>query len=225
MEKIIETSSTTADDSKIRIDTESNKEEEKSTKNLQLSDIFFQQSGKMNSSLNGLPSFDEVFDVKKCRLKFHQKQKPVPPPQEDNNSSNSLKYQPFIAYEMGTTANIMLIKNNVIYIANVGDSLSVMYKDGKAYNLNREHQVVIESEKERVLKSGATIQGYRINGMLNLTRALGDIRFKKDKKLKRDEQSVLAIPEITRIDDIDNVDFIVMGCNGMRGCFKKQLLC
>ena len=225
LEKIIETSSTAADDSKIRIDTESNKEEEKSTKNLQLSDIFFQQSGKMNSSLNGLPSFDEVFDVKKCRLKFHQKPKPVPPTQEESNSSNSLKYQPFIAYEMGTTANIMLIKNNVIYIANVGDSLSVMYKDGKAYNLNREHQVVIESEKERVLKSGATIQGYRINGMLNLTRALGDIRFKKDKKLKRDEQSVLAIPEITRIDDIDNVDFIVMGCDGIWDCVKRQLLC
>ena len=215
LEKIIETSSTAADDSKIRIDTESAKEEEKSSKNLQLSDIFFQQSGKqnsslnglpsLNSSLNGLPSFDEVFDVKKCRLKFHQRQKPVPQTQEDNNSSNSLKYQPFIAYEMGTTANIMLIKNNVIYIA--------------------KHQVVIESEKERVLKSGATIQGYRINGMLNLTRALGDIRFKKDKKLKRDEQSVLAIPEITRIDDIDNVDFIVMGCDGIWDCVKRQLLC
>ena len=81
LEKIIETSSTTADDSKIRIDTESNKEEEKSTKNLQLSDIFFQQSGKMNSSLNGLPSFDEVFDVKKCNFKIHKKQKPSPPTQ------------------------------------------------------------------------------------------------------------------------------------------------
>ena len=64
---------------------------------------------------------------------------------------------------MGTTANIMLIKNGYIYIANVGDSLSVMYKNGKAYNLNKEHQIIIESEKERVLKSGATIVGYRIN--------------------------------------------------------------
>ena len=82
---------------------------------------------------------------------------------------------------MGTTANIMLIKNNVIYIANVGDSLSVMYKDKKAYNLNREHQIVIESEKDRVIKSGATVQGYRINGMLNLTRAIGYLRFKKNK--------------------------------------------
>ena len=161
LEKIIETSSTAADDSKIRIDTESNKDEEKSSKNLQLSDIFFQQSGKLNSSLNGLPSFDEVFDIKKCRLKFHQKQKPIQQTQEDNNSSNSLKYQPFIAYEMGTTANIMLIKNNIIYLANVGDSVSVMYRDGKAYNLNREHQVVIESEKERITQTNNDAYGHK----------------------------------------------------------------
>ena len=119
----------------------------------------------------------------------------------------------------------MLIKNNVIYIANVGDSVCVMYRDGKAYNLTREHQIVIESEKERVLKSGATIQGYRINGMLNLTRALGDIRFKKDKNLKRDEQSVTAIPDITIIDDIENIDFIIMGCDGIWDCVRRQLLC
>ena len=74
----------------------------------------------------------------------------------NNNSSKNLKIEPYISYDMGTTstlfpyttlfrsANIMLIKNNVIYIANVGDSLSVMYKNKKAYNLNREHQTIIE---------------------------------------------------------------------------------
>ena len=96
---------------------------------------------------------------------------------------------------MGTTANIMLIKNGIIYIANVGDSLSVMYKNKKAYNLNKEHQTIIESEKQRVLKSGAIISGCRINGMLNLTRAIGDLRFKSNTNLKRHEQSVIALPE------------------------------
>ena len=126
---------------------------------------------------------------------------------------------------MGTTANIMLIKNNVIYIANVGDSLSVMYKNKKAYNLNREHQTIIESEKERVLKSGASINGYRINGMLNLTRAIGDLRFKSNKQLTRCEQSVIALPDITRIDNIDDIDFIIMGCDGIWDCVKRQLVC
>jgi serine/threonine protein phosphatase PrpC len=126
---------------------------------------------------------------------------------------------------MGTTANIMLIKNGVIYIANVGDSLSVMYKNKKAYNLNREHQVIIESEKERVLKSGANIVGYRINGMLNLTRAIGDLQFKSNNKLKRHDQSVIAVPEITKIEDTDGIDFIIMGCDGVWDCVKRQLVC
>ena len=223
IEKNIETT-LTSDDSDIKLKLDLSKEEEISNKNLQLNDIFFQQSSKQNALLNDLPSFDEAFNIRKCRLKFHQKQVENIPI-ESSGSSNSIKFQPLIAYEMGTTANIMLIKNNVIYIANVGDSLSVMYKDKKAYNLNREHQVVIEEEKERVIKSGATIQGYRINGMLNLTRAIGDIRFKKDKNLKRNEQSVLAFPEITRIDDIKNIEFIIMGCDGVWDCVKRQLLC
>ena len=126
---------------------------------------------------------------------------------------------------MGTTANIMLIKNGIIYIANVGDSLSVMYKNKKAYNLNKEHQTIIESEKQRVLKSGAIISGCRINGMLNLTRAIGDLRFKSNTNLKRHEQSVIALPEITKIEDIDDIDFIIMGCDGVWDCVKRQMVC
>ena len=126
---------------------------------------------------------------------------------------------------MGTTANIILIKNGIIYIANVGDSLSVIYKNKKAYNLNREHQTIMESEKERVLKSGATINGYRINGTLNLTRAIGDLRFKSNNNLKRHEQSVISLPEITKIEDTEDIDFIIMGCDGVWDCVKRQIVC
>ena len=48
------------DDAKTRVDSESNKDDELSSKNLQLEDIFFHQSGKQNSQLNGLPSLEEV---------------------------------------------------------------------------------------------------------------------------------------------------------------------
>ena len=208
----------TDENNKTRQDTDSTKEEEKS--NIQLDDIFFQKSSKQNSLNNGLPSFQEVYNIKKCCLKFHKKKLTSSMSVSDNSNN-----EPLVAYEMGTTANIMLIKNNTIYIANVGDSLSVMYKNKKAYNLNREHQVIIESEKDRVLKSGAIIDGYRINGMLNLTRAIGDLRFKSNNKLKRCEQSVIALPDITRIDDIDDIDFIIMGCDGIWDCVKRQLVC
>ena len=145
--------------------------------------------------------------------------------QIQNSSKSIYYYEKFIANEMGTTANIMLIKNGIIYIANVGDSLSVMYKNKKAYNLNREHQTIISSEKERILKSGATLTGYRINGMLNLTRAIGDLKFKSNPNLKRYEQSVIALPEITKIEDTEGIDFIIMGCDGVWDCVKRQMIC
>ncbi len=222
----------TTDDSKLnqsklsKISIELNREDErdKENKNLKMDDIFFEKGGKQNASLNGLPSFEEVYDVYPLELNFEPKHHEIKQP-NTKSSTKSIYNENLIANEMGTTANIMLIKNGIIYIANVGDSLSVMYKNKKAYNLNKEHQTIIESEKQRVLKSGAIITGYRINGMLNLTRAIGDLRFKTNANLKGYEQSVISLPEITKIEDTDGIDFIIMGCDGVWDCVKRQMVC
>ena len=192
--------------------------------NIKIDDIFFSKGGKQNAALNTLPLFEDVFYIKNLEVNFEDNSKYLSF-QKKQLSQNNINRDNFISSEMGTTANIMLIKNGFIYIANVGDSLSVMYKNRKAYNLNKEHQIIIESEKERVLKSGATINGYRINGMLNLTRALGDLKFKSNQNLKRQEQSVIAVPEITKIEYTDDIDFIIMGCDGVWDCVKRQLVC
>lgn len=78
-----------------------------------------------------------------------------------------------VAYEMGTTANVVLFKNSYLYIANVGDSLAVMFKNGIAEKLTTEHKVSLENERSRIVKSGARIINNRIEGRLNLTRAIG----------------------------------------------------
>lgn len=84
-------------------------------------------------------------------------------------------YDTLIARDMGTTANILLIKNNQLYIANVGDSMAVLFKNGQAIRLNEEHKVTLASELARINKSGARIINNRIEGRLNLTRAIGII--------------------------------------------------
>ncbi len=213
------------EETKNKEETEKKEEKgEEKDKNLKIDDIFFKKGGKQNATLNGLPTFEEVFNIQKLDIIFERKNLTL---ESTNNKSLSkaINTENFIANDMGTTANIMLIKNGIIYIANVGDSLSVMYKNNKAYNLNREHQTIMESEKERVLKSGATINGYRINGTLNLTRAIGDLRFKSNNNLKRHEQSVISLPEITKIEDTEDIDFIIMGCDGVWDCVKRQIVC
>ena len=207
---------------------------------VKIEDIFFEKGGKQNASLNPLAKFEEVYDKKELNIDFKNTNKDetdinakdinklelnINKNQSTNSSLSKTSYENYVASEMGTTANILLIKNGVIYIANVGDSLSVMYKHKIAYNLNREHQTIIEEEKNRVLKSGANIIGYRINGMLNLTRAIGDLRFKSNNNLKRHEQSVISLPEITKIEDTEGIDFIILGCDGVWDCVKRQLVC
>ena len=198
--------------------------EEEHENEVQLGDIFFEKGGKQNAALNTLPLFEDVFFIKNLDIKLegYNEDNSV---FKKNELSQEITRDKYIANEMGTTANIMLIKNDYIYIANVGDSLSVMYKNKKAYNLNKEHQLVIESEKDRVINSGAKIIGYRINGMLNLTRAIGDLKFKSNPNKKRYEQSVIALPEITKIEYTDDIDFIIMGCDGVWDCVKRQLVC
>jgi serine/threonine protein phosphatase PrpC len=191
---------------------------------MKFEDIFFSKGGKKHPGTDSLPLLEDVFEINTINIKFEDNSDNLSYKKKQLNQKN-INRDKFVSNEMGTTANIMLIKNGIIYIANVGDSLSVMYKNRKAYNLNKEHQIIIDSEKERVLKSGATIVGYRINGMLNLTRAIGDLKFKSNQNLKRHEQSVIAVPEITKIEYTDDIDFIIMGCDGVWDCVKRQMVC
>ena len=138
-----------------------------SSDNMKFEDIFFAKGGKKHPGTDSLPLLEDVFEINTININFEDNSDNSSYRKKQINQKN-IKRDKFVSNEMGTTANIMLIKNGVIYIANVGDSLSVMYKNRKAYNLNKEHQIVIDSEKERVLKSGATIVGYRINGMFGI---------------------------------------------------------
>ena len=130
-----------------------------------------------------------------------------------------------VAKEMGTTANILLINNNNLYCANCGDSLSVLYRNGQAIKLNQEHKTTLKSEYERITKCGGHIINNRIEGKLNLTRAIGDLEFKESPNLKCYDQSVIASPEITKIKNIEGIEFIIMGCDGLWDCVEPQKLC
>ena len=125
----------------------------------------------------------------------------------DKSSTN------LISNDIGTTANVLLLKKNYFYVANVGDSLSVMYKKKKAIKLNKEHKTTSETELNRLNKLGTKLINYRINGKLNITRAIGDLSYKNRNNGYIYEQDVLAIPEVNKY-SLDDVDFIVMGSDG-----------
>ena len=133
----------------------------------------------------------------------------------DNNDILPLKEKPLnlISNDIGTTANVLLLKKNYFYIANAGDSLSVMYKKKKAIKLNKEHKTTSDKEYIRIKKNGGKLINYRINGKLNIARAIGDLSYKNRNNGFIYEQDVIAIPEVNKY-SLEDVDFIVMGSDG-----------
>jgi len=47
----------------------------------------------------------------------------------------------------------------------------------QAHNLSKDHKPDLEAEKDRILKAGGFIQVGRVNGSLNLARAIGSRKY------------------------------------------------
>ncbi len=126
-----------------------------------------------------------------------------------------------VAMNTGCTATVCLINENKIYFANAGDSRIVVAKKGIAYAMTVDHKPELDSERNRIYKAEGWVSDGRIKGNLNLSRSLGDMEYKTNKKLKPEEQMITAYPEIEE-DSIDNIDFIILACDGIWDCKTNQ---
>lgn len=114
----------------------------------------------------------------------------------------------------GCTANVILITPDYIYCANAGDSRSVASINKKHVPLSYDHKPEDEKEIKRITKAGGQVQYGRVNGNLNLSRALGDLEYKGNSKIPPEEQIITAYPDVIKIPN-QNIDFIIMGCDGI----------
>ena len=87
---------------------------------------------------------------------------------------------------------------------------------GKATGLSFDHKPTNPSERQRITRAGGFVNHEgRVNGNLNLSRAIGDLTYKKNKRLQPKDQAITAFPDI-RVQQITNkLDFVVMGCDGI----------
>ena len=132
-----------------------------------------------------------------------------------------------IAMRTGCTGCVCVIDEmyKKMYFANAGDSRVVLCKNGNAIAMSTDHKPELESEKDRIYKADGWITDGRVKGNLNLTRGLGDLDYKQNKKLKPEEQMITSNPDI-KIEDFSNdVDFIIIGCDGIWDCLTNQQAC
>ncbi|GJY69828.1 acyl transferase/acyl hydrolase/lysophospholipase, partial [Tanacetum coccineum] len=96
-----------------------------------------------------------------------------------------------------------IMRGNQLVVANVGDSRCVISRKGEAYNLSRDHKPGLEVDRDRILKAGGFIHAGRVNGSLNLTRAIGDMEFKQNKFLSAEKQILQTTPSLdAKLSDI-----------------------
>ncbi|KAJ6016741.1 Protein phosphatase 2C [Penicillium sp. IBT 35674x] len=122
----------------------------------------------------------------------------------------------------GCTASTSIISKNKIWVANAGDSRSVLGVKGRAKPLSFDHKPQNEGEKARISAAGGFVDFGRVNGNLALSRAIGDFEFKKSPELSPEQQIVTAYPDVTVHEVTQDDEFLVIACDGIWDCQSSQ---
>lgn len=139
-----------------------------------------------------------------------------------------------IAMMTGCTATVCAIdeENRKLYFANAGDSRIVLCRNGVAYPMSIDHKPDLDSEKNRIYKADGYVSEGRVKGLfiiilgnLNLSRSLGDLEYKQNKRLPPEDQMITAYPDVV-VESLGNdCDFIVLACDGVWDCMTNQEVC
>jgi protein phosphatase PTC1 len=98
-------------------------------------------------------------------------------------------------------------RQRVLYTANVGDARIILCRNGKALRLSYDHKGSDENEGKRIANAGGLILNNRVNGVLAVTRALGDAYLK---------DLVTGHPYTTEtVIQPDQDEFIILACDGV----------
>ncbi|GMM32537.1 type 2C protein phosphatase [Martiniozyma asiatica (nom. inval.)] len=94
----------------------------------------------------------------------------------------------------------------MLYTANVGDAKLVLGRAGKALCLSYEHKGTDKPEIKRIYRKGGLVLGGRVNGVLAVTRSLGDTYLK---------DYVIGAPYTTCTEITKDDEFLIIACDGL----------
>ena len=119
--------------------------------------------------------------------------------------------------ECGSTGTIILIDNDIVYCANVGDSKCYIINDKEAIQITEDHNCKNNLEVESIKKKGVKVFNGRVFGCLCLTRTFGDTDFK--------EFGIDCKPYIKKIFiNKDNIKYIVIASDGIWDIIDEKRL-
>ncbi|KAK9358975.1 phosphatase 2C-like domain-containing protein [Lipomyces starkeyi] len=98
------------------------------------------------------------------------------------------------------------VQERMLYTANAGDARIVLCRKGKALRLSYDHKGTDQMEAQRIKNSGGVVLNGRVNGILAVTRALGDSYIKK---------LVISHPYTTETYLTPEDEFVILACDGL----------
>lgn len=139
------------------------------------------------------------------------------------------KGEDFVADNVGCTAICVLVRKDDVVAANAGDSRAVLCRNGEAVELSFDHKPASDTEKARIEAAGGYLEetagGARVNGNLNLSRAIGDLEYKKRDDLPPSEQVICSTPDVLVRELTSEDEFLVLACDGVWDVLSNQEVC
>nr|XP_056706406.1 integrin-linked kinase-associated serine/threonine phosphatase 2C [Euleptes europaea] len=124
------------------------------------------------------------------------------------------------AWKDGSTATCVLVTDNTLYIANLGDSRAILCRYNEesqkytALSLSKEHNPTHYDERMRIQKAGGNVREGRVLGVLEVSRSIGDGQYKRF--------GVISVPDIKRCQLTQNDRFILLACDGLFKVFSPE---
>lgn len=87
--------------------------------------------------------------------------------------------------------------------------------------MSYDHKPDNPEEMRRIEAAGGFVEEGRVRGILSLSRALGDLEYKLNKKIGIEAQMITCVPEIKKVELTAEDKFLVIACDGIWDCLSS----
>ncbi|CAN0888721.1 Probable protein phosphatase 2C 49 [Linum grandiflorum] len=127
-----------------------------------------------------------------------------------------------VSSSSGTTAIAAFVFERLLLVANAGDCRAVLCRKGEAIDMSQDHRPIYPSERRRVEQLGGYIDDGYLNGVLSVSRALGDWDMKKLPRTSSPPSPLISEPEFRRLSLTEEDEFLIIGCDGIWDVMSSQ---